>query len=624
MAAILLHDTDVLRLSTTVNQARSASLIPSGGLLYMKGEFFQLMVTGNSTINYTVIAESSDIGFQARANIVSGLGAFALGPVLFIEGYFIQAFGDMAGSGGGGASLPDGDTVGQTISWDGAEWVPGVVPQEVLPAATIAGQVLTWDGTEWAVGDDPTTLPPGTVVGQTISWNGTSWAVGNVPQDKLSTSGTTNQVLTWNGSAWEPADVPKELPTTSTTGFVLTWNGSAWVGSAPSSGADATVWAVDGGIGIDAPTIKQKTLAGGQAIVVIDTAGVNGNVNILSFDGSAQGINISLLSMETATPVMKIQGPAALGSLEFTTTTNRLLAPGANLSYVDVQSAAINIRHGTSSTMTFATSGTAVGNGQIDLKVPYNSHVLLSATSAITTLRGPSSTGKLEFNTTTATLMGNTTGGIVEVTNTQVNLRHSQDANSNFTIGNSFTQLRVGGNNLVSYSTGAMVFGGGVLDTQMGGGRVRPDADNTKQLGSASFRWSEVFAGTGTINTSDGDHKTAPQAIPDAVLDAVGDVQFVQYKMLDAVALKGDEARLHAGVIAQQVVAAFAAHGLDAFAWGIVCYDEWEATPEVLDPITEEVLIEARAAGHLYSVRYDELQTLEMQRVRRELSRLLS
>ncbi len=97
-------------------------------------------------------------------------------------------------------------------------------------------------------------------------------------------------------------------------------------------------------------------------------------------------------------------------------------------------------------------------------------------------------------------------------------------------------------------------------------------------------------------------------------------MDIVQYKMLDAIAAKGDEnARLHVGVIAQQVIAAFQAHGVDATDYGIVCYDTWPAEDAVLDKDGNEI-IPARAAGGMWSVRYDELQMLELARLRRALS----
>ena len=130
----------------------------------------------------------------------------------------------------------------------------------------------------------------------------------------------------------------------------------------------------------------------------------------------------------------------------------------------------------------------------------------------------------------------------------------------------------------------------------VGGGILYPDTDNTRTLGDGANRWSVVYAGTGTINTSDQREK---QDIAD--LDAAEKRVAVALKGLvkkfrfkDAVAAKGQAARIHVGVIAQEVIAAFAAEGLDAARYGLLCYDEWEATDE-------------RPAGNRYGVRYEEL-----------------
>jgi hypothetical protein len=53
-------------------------------------------------------------------------------------------------------------------------------------------------------------------------------------------------------------------------------------------------------------------------------------------------------------------------------------------------------------------------------------------------------------------------------------------------------------------------------------------------------------------------------------------------------------------VIAQEVVAAFAAEGLDANSYALLCYDEWEAE---VDADGAEV----KAAGSRYGIRYEEL-----------------
>jgi hypothetical protein len=159
-----------------------------------------------------------------------------------------------------------------------------------------------------------------------------------------------------------------------------------------------------------------------------------------------------------------------------------------------------------------------------------------------------------------------------------------------------------------------------------------PGADNSQNLGSGSFRWGTVFAGTGTINTSDAREKQSVAELTDAEKRAALKCKTLlrSYKFNDSVAVKGDAARRHFGVVAQDVMAAFREEGLDPFAYGVVCHDVWA---DVFEPIyttrkiTERVWdkelgwqdIEVEEeydtgerkqvsfAGSRYGVRYDEL-----------------
>jgi len=136
----------------------------------------------------------------------------------------------------------------------------------------------------------------------------------------------------------------------------------------------------------------------------------------------------------------------------------------------------------------------------------------------------------------------------------------------------------------------------------------RPQIDNTTALGGGSSRWTTVYAATGTINTSDGRLKTEIESLDAAELATAKALKGLikKFKYIDSVAEKGTAARIHVGVIAQEVEAAFIANGLDATQYGIFCYDEWEETLEV---ISEEGKIETpySPAGNRYGIRYEEL-----------------
>ncbi len=137
-----------------------------------------------------------------------------------------------------------------------------------------------------------------------------------------------------------------------------------------------------------------------------------------------------------------------------------------------------------------------------------------------------------------------------------------------------------------------------------------PNGKTDINLGaSGNNRWKEVWSVAGSINTSDERLKDNIDAVPDYVLDAWGDVQWSQFQMRDAIAEKGAAfARLHNGLIAQRIDAAFTAHGLDASRYGLFCHDAWEADGE-------------REAGDEYSLRYTEALAMEAAYQRRRAAR---
>lgn len=139
-------------------------------------------------------------------------------------------------------------------------------------------------------------------------------------------------------------------------------------------------------------------------------------------------------------------------------------------------------------------------------------------------------------------------------------------------------------------------------------GVLRPSTDNTQSLGAAGNRWSVVYAGTGTINTSDERDKTDIAPMSDVEHKVALKIKSLMrsFRFKDSVNSKGDSARIHFGVIAQEVQAAFESEGLDAFAYGVLCLDEWEDLPEITDE-EGKIIQEARAAGNRYGVRYEEL-----------------
>jgi len=175
-------------------------------------------------------------------------------------------------------------------------------------------------------------------------------------------------------------------------------------------------------------------------------------------------------------------------------------------------------------------------------------------------------------------------------------------------------------------------------------GNITPGSDNTQTLGSASFRWSEVFAGTGTINTSDAREKTSVRGMTKSEVSAAKDFskEIGIYQFLAAVEKKGDEARRHVGLTVQRAIEIMAAHGLEPFNYGFICFDAWDdifvehaevLAVKAVEESEESEAVEAveareawtektREAGDRYAFRYDQLNLFIARGIEARLSDL--
>ena len=137
-------------------------------------------------------------------------------------------------------------------------------------------------------------------------------------------------------------------------------------------------------------------------------------------------------------------------------------------------------------------------------------------------------------------------------------------------------------------------------------GAMYPGTDNTQNLGAGGSRWKEVFAGNGTINTSDARNKTAVRPFTAAEIKAAKEIgqEIGMFKFLDAVASKGIMAREHPGMTVQRAIQIMRANNLDPMAYGFICYDEWPDEYEV-DPKGINQL--KKKGGNSYGFRHHEL-----------------
>ena len=186
-----------------------------------------------------------------------------------------------------------------------------------------------------------------------------------------------------------------------------------------------------------------------------------------------------------------------------------------------------------------------------------------AATATYATTAGSATTATSAATATSASTAANLSGGTLTT--------------SSYTLNSSTSLVAIGN------SSGQGVFVNSSTN-------FAPSVDNTMTCGSSGFRWTTVYATTGTINTSDANQKTEIADLTAAELAVARRIKglFKTFKFKDAVAAKGAGARKHVGVLAQDVQAAFAAEGLDANNYGVFCSD-------VIDDVT------------VLGVRYEEL-----------------
>lgn len=143
-----------------------------------------------------------------------------------------------------------------------------------------------------------------------------------------------------------------------------------------------------------------------------------------------------------------------------------------------------------------------------------------------------------------------------------------------------------------------------------------PETDNTISIGSGSSRWSQIYAANGNISTSDEKQKTEITDPNEALMKAWGKVNFKVFKFKDAVENKGENARKHVGVIAQEVQKAFESEKLNASDYGLFCYDAWEDQYKEITSVDEKGIEHidrklVQKAGSTYGIRYTEALALE-------------
>jgi len=198
---------------------------------------------------------------------------------------------------------------------------------------------------------------------------------------------------------------------------------------------------------------------------------------------------------------------------------------------------------------------------------------------------------------TTTTSWGTNSGHVIQPTVAiHSNNGHSMIVNRHTTDGNLILFAKTSSTVGAIGTNGGKVFisgpdAGGIKFDQYGAtnGAVLPctsagaKADDLHDFGVSDARWDDIYATNGTIQTSDQNEKQQIASLTDAEIAAAKAISqlFKTFKWNNSVTEKGDAARRHTGVVAQDVEAAMTAAGLDAGDYAFfISTSWWEADGE--------------------------------------------
>ena len=150
---------------------------------------------------------------------------------------------------------------------------------------------------------------------------------------------------------------------------------------------------------------------------------------------------------------------------------------------------------------------------------------------------------------------------------------------------------------------------------EMNQSQFAPLRDNVSDLGGSSYRFDDVYATNSTIQTSDRNEKQDIEDLSEAELRVATAVKGLikKYRWIDAVQRKGDDARVHVGIIAQDLQAAFEAEGLNADDYAMFIRQRWwsytdeKGREERTENAEEAAQYESSVEHTRLGVRYTEL-----------------
>ena len=138
---------------------------------------------------------------------------------------------------------------------------------------------------------------------------------------------------------------------------------------------------------------------------------------------------------------------------------------------------------------------------------------------------------------------------------------------------------------------------------------LSPSTNGIYNLGTPYNSWNNIYAKTALILTSDRNEKTEISKLSEREIKVAKKVKklFCKYKLKSAVAEKGDKARTHFGIIAQDLADAFTSEGLNPNDYGMFVENVWWENYEPELVIYEENPPQGAIKKSRLAIRYDEV-----------------
>ena len=337
------------------------------------------------------------------------------------------------------------------------------------------------------------------------------------------------------------------------TGTAIAYSAVGTVGQAlVSNGASAPSWSTI--------TSSQWVTSGANIYYIAGNVGIG-----TTSPGSALDVKGTLRLSGSSSGYVGLAPAAAAGSTTYTLpsadgSSNQVLRTNGSgvLSWVTSGSGTVTSVSGTGTVSGLSLSGTVTTSGNLTL----------GGTLSLTSGDITSGLGFTPYSNTNPSGFVTSSGSVAFATSagsasTATNLSGGTLTTSSYSLLSSSSLVAIGN----SSGQGVFVNGSGSFSSSI---------DNTMSCGTSGFRWTTVYATTGTINTSDANQKQQIQNLTEVEFAVATELKskVKTFKFNDAVTAKGLNARKHVGWIAQDVQTAFANHGLNANDYGMFCSDE--------------------------------------------------